>query len=56
MCGFSFVVADYVHLILAGLIDEVGRLVHVIPDSSYAVVGIGTVQTAPPLRARAGSV
>src|SRR6266566_6121994 len=44
----TFVIADNIDLILASLIDKVGRLVHVIPNSCYAVVDIGTMQTSPP--------
>ena len=45
---FAFIVTDHVELILAGLIDKVCRLVHVIPDSRDTVVRISAMQIAPP--------
>jgi len=45
---FAFVIADYINLVLAALVDEIGRFVHVVPDASHAVVRIGAMQVAPP--------
>ncbi len=44
----AFVVTDNIKLVLADLIDKVGRLIHVIPDSGHAVVKISTMQVSPP--------
>ena len=44
----AFIVTDDVELVLAGLIDKVRRLVHVVPDSGDAVVGVSAMQVAPP--------
>ncbi len=46
--SFAFVVTDHVELVLAGLIDKIGGFVHVVPNSSHAVVCVCAVQVAPP--------
>ena len=47
-CFLTFIETDDVQLVLAGLIDEVRRFVHVRPDAGNAIVGVHTMQVAPP--------
>src|SRR4051794_984419 len=37
-----------IDLVLTRLIDEIRRLVHVIPDTCNAILRVGTMQIAPP--------
>ena len=44
-------------MVLARLVNKIGRLVHVVPDSSYAVFEVCAVEVAPPTaRLRLGIV
>ena len=44
----AFVETNHVALIAAGLIDEISRLVHVVPNSSHAMIRIRAMEIAPP--------
>ena len=46
---FALVIADDVHLVLARLIHEVGRLVHVIPNSGHTTIGVCLMEVSPPV-------
>src|SRR4051812_31223252 len=44
----AFVIALYVGLRFPRLVDEVGRLVHVIPNARHPIVSAGAMQVSPP--------
>src|SRR5205807_3060028 len=47
-CLLAFIVTDYIELVLAGLIDKIRWLVHIVPDPRNAIVGVRAMQIAPP--------
>ena len=40
--------ADHIDLVLAGLIDEIRRLVHVVPNTRDPAVRVRAMKIAPP--------
>ena len=52
----AIIEGDDVHLRIAGLVDEVGGFIHVGPDTSDAMIGVGVEETAPPARGGGKSI